>query len=158
MDDFIFVKNESTDVGFNRKEKKKRTLWVIERQQEGEKEQSRDTYGQVMYTECLKITPAGADIICLLMACLCLALCNCGKASGTHRASPHHHFGPQILAGDNLHQTVPIVHWQGRETLLLEIPKMWGGTEGCSVVGAPSGRWHLPHLGTTASPRAQPSL
>lgn len=135
---------------------------MIERQQEGEKEQSRDTYGQVIYTECLKITPAGADIICLLMACLCLALCNCGKASGTHRASPHHHFAPQILAGDSLHQTVPIVHWQGWGTLLLdtglEIPKMWGGTEGCSVLGAPLGHQNLPRPGTTASAMAQPSV
>jgi len=47
---------------------------VIERQWEGKKEQSRDTYRQVIYTKCLKIMPVGADIIRLLTVCLCVAL------------------------------------------------------------------------------------
>lgn len=82
---FLF-RTTSTDVGFNQK--------MIERQRQAEKEQARDTYRQLIYTTCLKIMPVGADITCLLMACLCLALYHHGKASGAHGASPRHHFGP----------------------------------------------------------------
>lgn len=144
---------------------------MIERQWEGEKEQSKDTYRQVIYTKCLKITPAGADIICLLTACLCLALYNRGKGSGAQGASSHHCFGPWVLTGSTLHQPVTAPRGQGPGILLpemgLEIPGGVGYrgmlSHACPIGGLTSSTDRCPvaresHLGTTTSPTAQSSL
>lgn len=103
----------------------------------GKKEQSRDAYGQVIYTKRLKITPVGADIICVLTACLCVALCSCRRGSST-RWSPDPHRG-MLYVGLNL------------------IPPSYEDRIG----NPPSGKGRRdaqPGPGSAASPAAQTSL
>lgn len=119
--------------------------------------------------------PLGADIICLPMACLCLALCERGKARGAQETHPTHcHAGAEIPAG-TVHTRLspklgdpPVRH--GRElpkprgySGMLRVPAGDGSSMDCCwcqgslTTSSPrAGNWLLTRGLTTSSPVLHP--